>query len=178
MPRTRHEIERDEKIGEILAAAAKRLRGGGYEALSIAAIARELELAPNSVYWYFASKDHLFVAAVRQLLADLIAHKPPARRSLEGRVLWFVEQLDDLDPLRVALYERARVSGVVSAYVDELKAGSLEMIVNTLRGEVRDDELRVASETLLATIEGVRLQGLRGKQRSRVLAFSLDRLTA
>lgn len=178
MPQNRYELERENKVAEILAAAETRLREGGYEALSIAGIARELGLAPNSVYWYFPSKDDLFVAAVRHLLQGIVARKPPARRSLERRVLWFVEQLDDLDHLRVSLYERARQSPVIERYAGELKAASRQMLVNSLRGEVADAELEIAADTLLATIEGTRLQGLTGRDRNRVVAYGLRRLTA
>jgi len=52
-------------MDEILALAQARLREGGYEALSVAALARELGLAQNAIYWYFPSKDHLFVATNR-----------------------------------------------------------------------------------------------------------------
>ena len=37
MPRTRPELEREDKVAEIVAAAERRLREGGYDALSVAA---------------------------------------------------------------------------------------------------------------------------------------------
>jgi AcrR family transcriptional regulator len=177
VPQTRHEIERDLKVREILSAAETRLREGGYESLSIAGIARELGLAPNSIYWYFPSKDDLFVAAVRHMLEGMVARKPPSRRTLERRVLWFVEQLDDLDHLRIALYERSRRATVIAQFVEELKASSRQMVANALRGEVADEELGIAAEALLATIEGARLLGLGSKDRNRVVAYALSRFT-
>lgn len=177
MPRTRQEINRDEKVAEIIDAAAGRLRSGGYASLSVAALARELHLAPNTVYWYFPTKDDLFVAAVRQVLADILAAKPPRRRSLESRVLWFVEQLDDVEHLRSSLYERARKSPAVAAFVEELEAGQQRMLVNALSGTVPASELPVAAATLLATIQGVAVQNLRGAARRRIIGYAVRAVT-
>jgi AcrR family transcriptional regulator len=178
VPRTRRDIDRDEKVGEILDAAVAALRTGGYGSLSVAAIARDLGLSPNSIYWYFPTKDDLFVAAVRRIVAGILAGKPPRRRRLESRILWFVEQLDDLEHLRSALYERAGESPAVSDYVAELEAGQKQMLVNVLRGRVPDSELTVAAATLLATIQGVGVQKLRGSARRRVIEYAVGAVTA
>ena len=177
MPRNRPEIDRARKIGDILRAAERRLQEGGYDALSVAAIARELNVAPNSIYWYFASKDELFVAAVEHLLHDIVARKPPGRRSLERRVLWFVEQLDELEPLRIGLYDRARSSPVVAELVSRLDDGSRQILSNALSGEVAEEEREIATDALLAVIDGARLRGLRGQQRRRVISYALRRFT-
>src|SRR3954464_4957874 len=118
MPRTRPELEREAKVAEIVAAAERRLRDGGYDALSVAAIARELGIAQNAIYWYFPSKDHLFVAALERMLRDIVARKPPPRRWLERKVLWFVDQLGEIEPVRAAMYERARTSPVVAEFAE------------------------------------------------------------
>src|SRR4051812_10125514 len=105
MPRTRPELEREAKVAEIVDAAARRLREGGYDALSVAALARELGIAQNAVYWYFPSKDHLFVAALERTMRDIMAGKPPRQRSVERKVLWFVDRLQELEHVRTAMYE-------------------------------------------------------------------------
>ena len=177
MPRTRPEKNRDAKVAEVLDAAGRRLREGGYEAMSIAAIARELGLSPNSIYWYFPSKDDLFVAAVRQILAGILAAKPPSRRSLESRIIWFVERLDDLELVRGALRERARVSETVAEFAAELEAGQRQMLGNALSGEVPEKDRPLATETLLSTIEGANARSLSKQERRRVVKFALARLT-
>src|SRR3954467_12092852 len=93
VPRRRVEFERDEKTREILDAATARLREAGYDGLSVAALARELGIANNAVYWYFPSKDELVVAAVAQMLREILDRKPPTSAGLERQVLWFVDQL-------------------------------------------------------------------------------------
>lgn len=177
MPRNRPELDRERKIADILNVAERRLREGGYEALSIAAIGRELGVAPNSIYWYFASKDELFIAALEHLLRGVVARKPPHRRALEARVMWFVEQLDEIEHLRVALYDRARTSPRVAEFASGLNRTSRQMLHNTLAGAVPEDDRAVASEALLATIQGATLAGLRGKDRRRVVGYTLRRFT-
>src|SRR3954462_13242726 len=116
MPRTRTEIEREAKVAEVVEAAERRLHEGGYDALSVAGIARELGVAQNAIYWYFPSRDHLFVAALERMLRDILGRKPPRQRTLERKVLWFVDQLQEIEPVRAAMYERARTSPVVAEF--------------------------------------------------------------
>jgi AcrR family transcriptional regulator len=176
MPRTRTELERDAKVDEILDAAARRLRERGYEGLSVVGLARDLGLAQNAVYWYFPSKDHLFVAAVERMLREVVARKPPRQRSLERKVLWFVEQLDALADVRAALYERARVSEVVATFAAELHAVWRRMLTNVLEPVVGADDLPVVVDALLATIHGALLQDHTPEERRRLIAFALRRL--
>src|SRR2546427_4737709 len=110
MPRTRHEVHRDDKITEITAAAQRQLLDGGYGALSLAAIARELGVAQNSIYWYFPSRDHLFVAVLRQLITEFPHRKPSASESVGDRAVWIVNRIADWHPLVVAMQERSRTS--------------------------------------------------------------------
>jgi AcrR family transcriptional regulator len=178
VPQTRPELERETKIEEIVGTAARRVAEGGYGALSVAAIGRELGLSPNSVYWYFPSKDELFVASVRRILAGILAAKPPRRMALESRVLWFAEQLDDVDHVRRSLYERARSSAVVAAFVRELESGLREMLTNALAGSVAESDVGIAADALLATAEGASARNLTKADRRRVVSYALRRFTS
>src|SRR5947207_13480725 len=123
MPRTRPELDREEKVGDVLDAAERQLLEGGFEALSVAAIARELGLAQNAIYWYFPSKDHLFVAALEQMLREIAARKPKHEEAAPvERILWFTDQFEALSHLRGAMTERAGDSQVVADFVEELDA--------------------------------------------------------
>jgi AcrR family transcriptional regulator len=177
MPRTRTDIDRETKRVEILEAAERQLRGGGYEALSIAAIARELGVAQNSVYWYFPSRDHLFVAGLERMVRAIVASKPRGRR-LEGKVLYFADQLQELAEVRAAMYERARSSEVVAEFVQGLDLTWRRMLAGALASHVAEDELQIAVDTLIATIQGALLQGLSARERKRVISFALERLTS
>ena len=175
-PRTRTDVARDAKVDQILEAAERRLRAGGYEALSVAAIARELGVAQNAIYWYFPSKDHLFVAALERMLREVVARKPPRQRSLERKVLWFVEQLEGMADVRAAMYERARVSEVVATFARELHEVWRRMLTNVLSSRVPDEDLPAAVDALLATIQGALLQQHTPAERRRLIAFALRRI--
>jgi TetR/AcrR family transcriptional regulator, cholesterol catabolism regulator len=177
MPRTRSELERDAKVAQVVEAAERRLRDGGYESLSIAAIARELGLAQNAIYWYFPSKDHLFVAALEQMLQQIAARKP--RHGEAGpveRILWFTDQFQALSNLRGAMNDRARESQVVAEFVEKLDALLSRMLSNVLRDHVRADELPIAVDTFRSTVEGTFVKGLSKGERRKVLTFALERL--
>ena len=66
--RARHEATKQ----EILDAAWAMVRAGGLNALSLRALAHDLDMEPQSLYTYFPSKhavyDHLFAAGNRELL--------------------------------------------------------------------------------------------------------------
>ena len=176
MPRTRTAVEREAQVDEILDAAAGRLREGGWQALSVAGIARELGIAQNAVYWYFPSKDHLFVAALERLMREIHARKPPRDRSLERKVLFFVEQLDALADVRAAVRERARVSEVVAGFAANLDALWRRMLTNVLRDKVPEAELEATVETLLATLQGALLTDHTPAERRRIVKFALAKL--
>jgi AcrR family transcriptional regulator len=177
MPPTRPQVSRDEKMREILELAQASLREGGYEGLSIAGIARKLGLAQNAVYWYFPSKDHLFVAALDGMLTEIAARKPKKSEADEiERILWFTDQFQELSDLRGAMRDRARSSEVVAEFVEQLDELLSRMLSNTLSDRIPPDELPLAVETFRATVEGTVVKGLNRKDRRRVLTFALDRM--
>jgi AcrR family transcriptional regulator len=176
VPRTRSDVGREDKVAEIVEAARQRLAEGGYDALSVAAIARELGIAQNAVYWYFPSKDHLFVAALDRMLRDIVARKPPAQRSVEHKVLWFVAQLEQMEDVRAAMYERARVSPVVAGFASGLHQTWRHMLANVLSSRVPEAERAATVDALIATIQGALFQPMKPADRKRVIAFALERL--
>ena len=178
MPKTRHAVSKDEKVGEIVELAERRLRDGGYEALSVAGIARELGIAQNAIYWYFPSKDHLFVAALERMLRKIVARKPSREAGEIERILWFTDQFQALSGLRAAMNERARSSRVVADFVRDLDELLSRMLSNALRAHLPEEELPVAVEAFRSTVEGTFVKGLGKRARREVLTFALERLMA
>jgi AcrR family transcriptional regulator len=174
--KTRATESHDAKSGEILAAAERRLREGGYEALSVAAIARELGVAQNTIYWYFPSKDELFVATLRGMLEQISARKPSKRVGKIEQILWFTDQFHLLSGLRGAMRERARSSRVVADFVQQLDALLSRMLASTLAAHIPAEELPVAVEAFRAAVEGTFVKGLDKRARRKVLTFALQRL--
>lgn len=81
---------------EILDAAWKMVRADGLNALSLRALARVVDMEPQSLYTYFASKhsvyDHLFADGNRELLArfDRLEVSDDVRRALRAVAHVFV----------------------------------------------------------------------------------------
>jgi AcrR family transcriptional regulator len=178
MAKTRTDLAREAKVEEILRLAQRRLSEDGYGGLSVAAIARELGLAQNAIYWYFPSKDELFVAVLRRMLSGIAARKPRGNVDQRERILWFADQLEPLSRLRPTLRERARQSKVAAEFLEELESLLSRMLSNALHGEgVSREDLRLAVETLRATVEGAYVKGMSRAKRRQVLSFVLDRLS-
>jgi AcrR family transcriptional regulator len=171
-------VDRETKLGEILEAAERRLRAGGYDDMSVAAIARELGIVQNSIYWYFPSKDRLFVAVLRRMLAELASKKPPKNKGLVAQVLWATDQMHDLAPLRSELRERAVRSEVADEFAKELDALVRRLLILGIEPYLDPDELDVAANTFLATVEGTFTLGLRKAERHRAIAYALRHIAA
>lgn len=176
LPSTRPKLTKEEKAAAIVAVAERQLLNRGYDALSIAAIARELGIAQNSIYWYFPSKDHLFVASLERMLRAIAARKPSRSQGTIERILWFTDQFAALSELRSAMTERARSSEVVAAFVAELDALVSRMLSNAFRDHIPEGEMEIAVGCFRATVEGTFAKGLDRRERRRVLTFALERL--
>jgi AcrR family transcriptional regulator len=176
MPRTRTELDREEKVAEILEVAEQRLLDGGFEALSMAGIARDLGLSQNAIYWYFPSRGHLFVAVLQRILEEIGARKPRGHVDVVERILWFTDQFASLYALRPAMQEQARESRVVAQFVKDLDDRVERMLSTALRARVPDDQLSTAVESFRATVTGAYAQGLSRRRRRELLAFVLKRL--
>ena len=176
MPRTRAD-DRADKHAAILAAARARLQSGGYEGLSLAAIARELGVAQNTVYWYFPSKDHLFVAALESLLDDALGEVAPATAQPVRRILWFTEHLAPLWPLFRPLYDSDGRSEVVEGLLARVDEVVTERLTAEFRELVSPRELAATVAVFRSTVDGVYARGLEPSARRLVLRYAAARLT-
>ncbi|MDQ3985628.1 MAG: TetR/AcrR family transcriptional regulator [Actinomycetota bacterium] len=176
MPKTRPDLNRDEKVAEILEATERRLREGGVGAVSVAAVARELGLAHNAIYWYFSSKDHLLVATFEHMVQKVFAAKPKEGRDVAERVMWFVDQLGELYPIRASMHDQVRRSGVIADYLDELNDRLRRLTSHVLEPHVDKSELDVATSTFIATVQGAFLQGVDPEERRQLVTFAFQKL--
>jgi AcrR family transcriptional regulator len=176
VPRTRADVERGAKVDEIVAAARDRLVEGGFGALSVAELARHLGLAQNAIYWYFPTKDHLFVAAVERILHDVLDRKPRQGATVD-RVLWFAERLAAFQELRITMRERARTSEVVAGFERDVVGLFRVLLAGALREDVDADRLDDTADAVMALCEGVLLREMSRAQRARLIRYGFERLT-
>lgn len=179
MPATRHTRDRTEKADELVAAAERLLVEQGYEATTIAAVAQEVGVATNVVYWYFPSKDHLFVAALRLMLARVLADESRRAEDLEDRIVRIVGRLVRARRLIAAVHQRAAQSDVVAEFHDETHRLYETMLSAALVDRCPSKRQRdLATESLITAMEGLLLHGAKPAKIRRTVHFLLDRLTA
>jgi AcrR family transcriptional regulator len=176
MPRTRPELDREDKIAEILEVAEGRLWEGGFEALSMAGIARDLGLAQNAIYWYFPSRAALFVAVLRRILEGIAARKPRGKLDVVERILWWTDQFAPVYVFHPAMQEQARESPIAADFVRQLDEVLNGMLANAFEGRVSEPELPLAIDSFRATVTGAYARGLSRQRRRKLLAFALERL--
>lgn len=139
MPRNRRPQDREEKREEIIAAAQRLFIDDGFESASTARIARSAGVAVNTIYWYFQDKDELLIAVLDRLLAEALAtYTEIADMSLNDRLLWVVDQLEQLHGLVNTVHARATASPAIDAW---------HSAFHRLADALFDDSLRAAGVT-------------------------------
>jgi AcrR family transcriptional regulator len=174
MPRKRSELAREDKIEEILAAARDQLVGG-YAQLSVKGIARDLGVGQAAVYWYFPSKDHLFVGAIESLFMQAWSRKPKTA-ALTKQVQWFAEELAGLYPYISALRSRAADSDVAGAFLTNVETQLRSILQGTLADQTATASAPDTAEVLLALLEGLAARDVTARRRQRLVAFALEAL--
>lgn len=161
----------DERIPQILAAAAHIFSQHGIDGASMAQIADASGVSKATIYHYFANKDALILALVQHLfdadqaeLDRLIAEDAPAitrLRTYSTNLVALLEQHDYLAPIIAEIRARAdrieAIQAVVRAYfVGYISAFTIIIQQGIARGELHEEVH--AGDTALAytsLIEGV-----------------------
>lgn len=178
MPKTRHEVDRDDKIDEILDEAERQLREGGADALSVNAVAKAVGIAGNSVYWYFPSRDHVLVGVLERALDRIISSKLPKNVSQISHAAWILDKYEEFGPLRAVMKERALSSPVVEEFAERLDELLRSFLEAGLRPYVVEKELSVSVDAVVAVIEGLADQRYSRARRRRALKYALGRFAA
>ena len=96
MAKNKRDVDSEVKREQIEDAACMLFLVEGYESTSMASIAKTAGVAPNTLYWYFASKDDLLVAILDRLVIatvgtyvveGLLSH-PHGSQQVEKVVNW------------------------------------------------------------------------------------------
>ncbi|MHB1535337.1 MAG: TetR/AcrR family transcriptional regulator [Acidimicrobiales bacterium] len=180
MGRTNVEVDRTDKVELIVDAAEAAFAAGGYEGATMAGIARSAGVAPNAIYWYFPSKDHLFVAVgerfVDRFVADLEARGP---RALAEQLIWALERLEEARGFVGALHERAERSEVAAQFHRSFHRLRRDLLMKALREDrLAGSELSLAADALIALGEGLYAHHEQADERADIIRFAIDRLVA
>lgn len=159
MPANRPHVDRDAKVAEIVDAAEALLLEEGYEATTIAAVARAAGISGNAVYWYFPSKDDLLAAVLRRRQDEAFARLEAASpASLQVRVTAVLAELDAIAGLTATIHERAEHSQAVAEVHESFHA---RIDAGLRRGfeaaGLAERDARMASAAVIAMVEGIHL---------------------
>jgi AcrR family transcriptional regulator len=117
MPANKRQQDRDEKRAELLAEARRLFIEDGYEATSMAALAKAAGVAGNTIYWYFTDKDDVLVAVLDAVVADVLAeYQQVATAPLEDQLGWVVGQLQQMHHLVNTVHTRAARSPAIDEW--------------------------------------------------------------
>jgi AcrR family transcriptional regulator len=176
VPRTRSQVEREQKVDEILEVAEATVRQKGLAALSVAGVARQLGIAANAVYWYFPTRDHLVVTVVERLGEKAFSAKPKGRAWNE-QLLALVDQFSELYPHAAALHERASRSEVVADFERSLYQRLEIMLAGALAPHLQaGDDAGEAARLFMATALGCFARSTSARERRRLLERLLAQL--
>jgi AcrR family transcriptional regulator len=176
VPATKRQQDRDEKRAELLVQARRLFVERGYEATSMAALAKAAGVAGNTIYWYFADKDDVLVAVLDAVLADALGeYEQVADAPLEEQLAWVVQQLQQLHRLVTTVHTRAAHSAAVDQWHTGFHAVTEGMLRDTLRlAGIDPADLDAEIKIGVFAVEGVLTHGL-GDEQQRAICRRLAR---
>lgn len=150
MPRNRHDQSKQAKRDEIIAAASSVFLTEGYDGASMGKIAAAAGLTPNTLYWYFANKDELFVAGADLYLHLLLQqHATVAEQPLTEQFVWLVDSLRPVRHLVATVHARAAHSPQIaewhSGFHNQVEALFEDQLTVEVTGARRDAEAAVVT---------------------------------
>jgi AcrR family transcriptional regulator len=144
MPRPRSDI-----APRLVAAATERFGREGVDGASLRAIARDAGTNIGMLYYYFPTKDDLFLAVVEDVYAGLLAdleralardQSPPARlRGLFHRIGALTDA--EFRVLRIVIREALVSSQRLSRLVERFSRGHIPLVLATVHDGVRSGTL-------------------------------------
>ena len=145
MPRPRTDIE-----PRIVHAARALFLAHGVDGASLRKIARAANTSVGMLYYYFPTKDALFLAVVEEVYAELLADVEralapdvPVEQRLQ-RVYYRVARLTDLEVeiIKLVVREMMVSSDRRDRLVERFQRGHLPLLLTTMVDGVRDGSLR------------------------------------
>jgi AcrR family transcriptional regulator len=177
-----------------MAYAAARFAEGGFHPTSVAEIVSGLGVGKGVFYWYFDSKDQLFLEILRDAQTDLrraqqhviIDEPDPLRRielGIRASMTWFAEHRDLVNLFQFAATEE-RFAPVLRRGQEVALADAVKHVKDGIvAGEIRDSEPEVLAHAMLGVINHLvrELIHVRGEEPTEVadaaVAFCLGGLS-
>jgi AcrR family transcriptional regulator len=170
VPKNRRPQASQEKRAEIVAAARELFVDAGYDATPMGRLAAAAGVAANTIYWYFEDKDAVLIAVLDEVMTDAWAqYQSVAAEPIPARLLWVVQQLQQMSRLVSTVHARAESSPSVAVWHDNfhLLTSSLfryELDAAGVAADWLDAEVMIG----VFTIEGLLMHPLSADQQRAI----------
>ncbi|MBQ0137904.1 MAG: TetR/AcrR family transcriptional regulator [Kurthia sp.] len=172
MARNKRVQDREEKQEEIIHAARALFLNEGYDATSINRIAIEVQVAPNTIYWYFKNKDELLVSILNaELTKHLNAYMLQPTQDPTERLIWVVDQLQLANRLVSTVHARLKFSTELREWHEQfhlLVEGLLRLELQKLG--MANDQIETKVKIAVFTIEGLLAHQLSEQEKRAICA--------
>ena len=149
MAKNKRDIDLKVKQDELESTAARLFLSLGYDGTSMSHIARELGVAPNTLYWYYASKDELLVAVLNRQMSHTLVRLPAiVDKPLKEKMAWALREFEQSRELEQ--------SAVIREWHDQFHRFVEAAVIHTLQA----DGVAQERATMLATVGTFLVEGL------------------
>ena len=157
MAKNKRDIDLKVKQDELESTAARLFLSLGYDGTSMSHIARELGVAPNTLYWYYASKDELLVAVLNRQMSHTLVRLPAIEdKPLKEKMAWALREFEQSRELVTTVHARLKQSAVIREWHDQFHRFVEAAVIHTLQaGGVAQERA-----TMLATVGTFLVEGL------------------
>ena len=173
MAKNKREVDPQLKRSEIEAAALRLFIEHGYEDTSMAKVAAEAGIAPNTLYWYYENKDDLLIAALdHHTKAIFEQYARHSARPLAEQISWALEQFESASKLVSTVHVRLSQSARIKSWHD----GFHQLLEGLLIAQLRQRGESAERAALIATVgtfvvEGLLVHPHSTEQRTSVVAW-------
>jgi TetR/AcrR family transcriptional regulator, repressor of the mexAB-oprM multidrug resistance operon len=180
VPRNRQQIPREERAGDLLAAATALFLANGYAGTTMADISAAAGVARGNVYWYFKSKDDIFAAVMDRMLSREI-RTLGAELADTDPLTQLVRGLSDMRmyrQLHQAMHDRLPHSDAVRAAHGTFLAWIVGLVDKVMaeRGLDNDpgSDTALIRDVAVAVFEGANVPNGRNRPAHEMLRFLLE----
>jgi AcrR family transcriptional regulator len=178
VPRNRQQIPREERAGDLLAAATELFLTKGYDGTTMADISAAAGVARGNVYWYFKSKDDIFAAVMDRMLSREIR---TLSEELAGAdpLTQLVRGLSDMRlyrPLHQAMHDRLPHSEAVRNAHNSFLAWIVEKVDEVVAEHGLEDEAAAAlvRDVTVAVFEGANVPNEWNRPAHEMIRFLIE----
>lgn len=184
MPRNRQQIPREERTGDLLAAATELFLAKGYDKTTMADISAAAGVARGNVYWYFDSKDHIFAAVINRMLSReiRILNEEQAGADPLSRLVRGLSDMRYSRPMHQAMHDRLPHSEAVREAHNTFLKWIVGLVDEFLAERGLDDSSGIDADLVrdvaIAVFEGAHVPNDWNRPAHEMIRFLLESVVA